>query len=333
MSNYTILGITGSAGGTVTTVNGGNNITITGNPSVNPTVNVSGTTNHRVQVGNASGSLTSLPAGTVGFALTSQGAGSDPIWAALGGAGVSTITGDAGGAVTGGVILTGGSTGLVFTGSAGTTLTASFAGITANGGTVSLATDATASAINIGTGAGNKTVTLGSTNTTSTTNLQSGSGGIKIPAFTEGALVTSVTGVISTVTGASGTVLTANTAGTAPSFQAPQFVPFVWVDVPGASQTMDPNTGYTANNAAPVVFTLPAVCDYGSIIRVVGKGAGGWQINQNAGQTIYFGTFATTTGVAGGLDSTDDRDCVELLCVVADTDFEVISVIGNLTIT
>ena len=57
------------------------------------------------------------------------------------------------------------------------------------------------------------------TNTTSTTNLQAGTGGINIPAFTEGALVTSSAGKISTVTGTTGFVLTANTAGTAPSFQ------------------------------------------------------------------------------------------------------------------
>ena len=131
-----------------------------------------------------------------------------------------TITGDTGGGLTGSSFtFTGGSTGLSFNG-AGSTETLQFAGITANGGTVSLATDATTSTVNIGTGAGAKTVTLGSTSSTSTTNLQAGSGGIKIPAFAEGALVTSSTGVISTVTGTAGFVLTANAPGTAPSFQA-----------------------------------------------------------------------------------------------------------------
>jgi len=45
-------------------------------------------------------------------------------------------------------------------------------------------------------------------------------GGINFTNFTEGALITSVIGVTSTVTGAAGTILTANAAGTAPSFQA-----------------------------------------------------------------------------------------------------------------
>jgi hypothetical protein len=90
-----------------------------------------------------------------------------------------------------------------------------------NSGThgVNISTDAAATSVNIATGSGNKTLNLGSTNTTSTTNFQSGSGGINIPQFTEGALVTNSVGRVSSVTGAPGYVLTANTAGTAPSFQ------------------------------------------------------------------------------------------------------------------
>jgi len=93
--------------------------------------------------------------------------------------------------------------------------------ITLNAGThtIGVSTDAFASTINVATGSGNKTLNLGSTDTTSTTNLQSGSGGINIPAFTEGALVTSSAGRVSSVDGVEGYILTANGAGTAPSFQ------------------------------------------------------------------------------------------------------------------
>jgi hypothetical protein len=87
-------------------------------------------------------------------------------------------------------------------------------------GVLGISTDNEDTALSIGTGGATKTLTLGSTNTTSTTNLQSGSGGINIPAFAEGALITSSAGKISTVTGTAGYVLTANGAGTAPSFQA-----------------------------------------------------------------------------------------------------------------
>jgi len=85
--------------------------------------------------------------------------------------------------------------------------------------TINVSTDAFACPVTIATGAGNKTLNLGSTNTTSTTNIQSGSGGINIPAFTEGALVTSSAGRVSSVDGVEGYVLTANAPGTAPSFK------------------------------------------------------------------------------------------------------------------
>ena len=93
--------------------------------------------------------------------------------------------------------------------------------ITLNSGThgVNISTDAAATSVNIATGSGNKTLAVGSTNTTSTTNIQSGSGGINIPAFTEGALVTSSAGKVSSVDGTMGYVLTANAPGTAPSFK------------------------------------------------------------------------------------------------------------------
>ncbi len=93
--------------------------------------------------------------------------------------------------------------------------------ITLNSGTnaVSVSTDAFAATVDVSTGAGAKTLTLGSTNTTSTTNIQSGSGGINIPQFSEGAMITDSAGEVTSVTGTAGHVLTANMAGTPPSFQ------------------------------------------------------------------------------------------------------------------
>jgi hypothetical protein len=116
---------------------------------------------------------------TSGWVLTSNGAGALPSFQAVS-AGSISITGNTGGALTGtSFTFTGGTTGLSFGGS-GSTQTLTFAGITANGGTVSLATDATTSTINVGTGSGVKTSTFGSTNTSSTTTIQGGTGGIQL---------------------------------------------------------------------------------------------------------------------------------------------------------
>lgn len=106
-----------------------------------------------------------------------------------------------------------------------------------------------------------------------------------------------------------------------------------WNEETGTSATMAVNNGYIANNAALVTLTLPAAAAVGDSVRVTGKGAGGWRIAQNAGQTIYFGTSTTTTGVGGRLDSTEVRDGIELVCVTANNDWNVISSIGNIDVT
>lgn len=105
-----------------------------------------------------------------------------------------------------------------------------------------------------------------------------------------------------------------------------------WNEVTGTSDTMIGNNGYIANNGALVTLTLPATCALGAEIKVVGKGAGGWLIAQNAGQKIYFGNTSTTLGVGGSLASTLRRDSINLVCITADTEFQVIDVIGNITV-
>ncbi len=72
-----------AGGGMITAVVGGNNITVNTIAGV-ATVNVSGTTNHAVQVGNALGALTSLALGVAGQVLTSNGPGLDPSFQATG---------------------------------------------------------------------------------------------------------------------------------------------------------------------------------------------------------------------------------------------------------
>lgn len=105
-----------------------------------------------------------------------------------------------------------------------------------------------------------------------------------------------------------------------------------WTDVTGTTQAMAVNNGYTANNAGLVTLTLPTTAAYGTTMAVVGKGAGGWKIAQNSGQTIHFGFVNTTSGATGSLASTNQYDVVFLLCTVANTDFTVIQSIGNLTV-
>jgi len=117
----------------------------------------------------------------------------------------------------------------------------------------------------------------------------------------------------------------------------PNFEPYVigsdvtYEEVTDATKTIVPNIKYGANKAGGVTFTLPSSCAVGKTTKIIGI-QGNWSIAQNAGQTIYFGNTSTTTGAGGSLTATDDGDCIELVCIVADTDFRVVSSVGNITV-
>ena len=105
-----------------------------------------------------------------------------------------------------------------------------------------------------------------------------------------------------------------------------------WTEVTGTTQAASADNGYITNNESLVTVTLPSTCAVGKTIRVAGKGAGLWKIAQNAGQIIYFGDQNTTSGTAGYLAAQNQYDSIELLCITANTTFNVISAVGNITV-
>lgn len=112
---------------------------------------------------------------------------------------------------------------------------------------------------------------------------------------------------------------------------------FQWNTVTSAT---NPNqivveNGYKTNdNATRVNLLLPATATLGDTFQVMGYGTAGWSISQNANQKIYLGILTTTTGVLGGLSSTQTHDSIELTCIVAgaSTEWQVTSVVGNITV-
>ena len=92
------------------------------------------------------------------------------------------------------------------------------------------------------------------------------------------------------------------------------------------------NNGYVASNVGQVVLTLPAASVIGDTVKVQGKGAGGWKVAQNAGQTIYFNSSTTTAGVTGYIESTQRYNSVELVCITNTSEWAVNSASGNLTV-
>jgi hypothetical protein len=110
-----------------------------------------------------------------------------------------------------------------------------------------------------------------------------------------------------------------------------------WVDVTGTTQTIVVNTGYIADNAAQVVFTLPSTAAIGDTFYITGKasaGTAGWQLKQNASQQVFFGSSSTTAGTGGSLTSTNQLDSIRAVCVTAgaSTIWNIISSIGNITV-
>jgi hypothetical protein len=106
-----------------------------------------------------------------------------------------------------------------------------------------------------------------------------------------------------------------------------------WNVITGTSQTLAAGNGYIANHAVSVIdFSLPATASEGDMFKIVGRGAGLWQITQGAGQTIYYGDQTTTVGVGGSLDAILARDSIEMICVNANLDFQILNSQGNLTV-
>lgn len=105
-----------------------------------------------------------------------------------------------------------------------------------------------------------------------------------------------------------------------------------WSIVTGTAQAAQINSGYIANAASLLTITLPATAPVGSVIEVVGVGAGGWRVAQGAGQQVVFGSISNTSGTGGQLNSTHQRDCIRLVCITQDTTWQVVSSVGNIDV-
>jgi hypothetical protein len=65
-----------------------------------------------------------------------------------------------------------------------------------------------------------------------------------------------------------------------------------WIVVPGTTVQASIDHGYLLTNAQVVTVTLPTSANAGDIVRIAGAGPTGWQVAQNAGQSVL-GNFVT----------------------------------------
>jgi hypothetical protein len=105
---------------------------------------------------------------------------------------------------------------------------------------------------------------------------------------------------------------------------------FTWTSVTSADNPVSlmGENGYIANGVGQVVFVLPPSASVGAYFAIVGTG-NTWTIEQNAMQTIVLGAETTSAGVTGSLTATYVRDSIEMICTVANKEFQITNVQGN----
>jgi hypothetical protein len=122
------------------------------------------------------------------------------------------------------------------------------------------------------------------------------------------------------------TLVVDTTTTTGLKWTAPNISPW---SVQTADFTMSVNNSYIFDKVALLTATLPVTSAIGTTIEITSIGAGGWRISQGAGQIIHVLGKDTTAGIAGRIDSTQIRDSIKLVCVVADLEWNAVYVGGN----
>jgi hypothetical protein len=103
------------------------------------------------------------------------------------------------------------------------------------------------------------------------------------------------------------------------------------VSSPSNPITLVSGDGYIPKGAGGVIFLLPAVAAVGDTFNIAGYG-NLWTVTQNVLQSITLGAKTSTVGIFGSITATNIRDSVEIICVTANTEFQIINSIGNITI-
>lgn len=104
-----------------------------------------------------------------------------------------------------------------------------------------------------------------------------------------------------------------------------------WNNSTSTPVTAAVNNEYTINTASGLTtINLPATFAVNDRIKIVGSGVDGWTLVASSGDTIQFGSTPTSSG--GSLSSTVRYDSVEIVGIVANTTWNVIGVVGTLTV-
>lgn len=220
----------------------------------------------------------------------------------------------------------------------GSSVTLSNAGIA--GGTTSLVNDGVGAALAI-KGLVSGTNIAVTSNTTDTTISFTGvlpvvNGGTSFSTYAKGDIThASATNTLAKLgIGSTGDVLTV--VGGDAAWAAPASGALAFFAVSSSTQALAINSCYYTTYSGLNVMTLPTTSPVGSFIRIIAGPSGNtFKAAQNAGQYIYYGAIngvlqVTTTGTGGYLQSVDPCTTADLVCIVADTVWAVVSNVNDL---
>ena len=101
-----------------------------------------------------------------------------------------------------------------------------------------------------------------------------------------------------------------------------------WTREAGTPVAMATGHGYINAGAPLTTFVLPVSAVVGTVIAIVGEGVGLFQITQNAGQNIQYGSLSSTVGVGGSVKASHRYDTIRLVCRVENTTWAVTAAVG-----
>ena len=177
------------------------------------------------------------------------------------------------------------------------------------------------------------TITTGVWTGTTIAVANGGTGNTTFTAYSVLCAGTTSTGAFQNVSGvgSSGQVLTSNGAGALPTWQTG--IGGLIVNQNSSTVTMAAGSRYYINNGSTLVTaTLPSTAAVGDTYIIRGNSSGGWKIAQNASQQIHLNSSATTSGTGGSLASTNQYNCIQVECIVANTTFVVAASSGSITV-
>lgn len=129
--------------------------------------------------------------------------------------------------------------------------------------------------------------------------------------------------------GADNFILTSNGPGTLPSWEAAPSVEGSVVVLDSGTTAVNPvtaNISYMPTAGTLVTFTLPTSPVAGNYYEIIGFGAGGWKVAQNASQHIQVGyvgasPLQTSTGTGGFIASVLPTDSLIIYCASSPNTF------------